>query len=107
MSDIASGVQCKSCAAGKVEKKFIWLQASLQDLAVGIIGLQHSNVLKAPCNIPKDSIPNPETIFCILSEQKSEKTTHKRVKTCLNIIFLGIVNEEVKVFNRKYSLKIK
>ena len=61
----------------------------------------------APCNIPKESIHNPEIIFCMLSEQKSEKTTHKRVKICLDIIFLGIVNEEVKVFNRKYSLKIK
>ena len=43
----------------------------------------------------------------MLSEQKSEKTTHKRVKICLIIIFLGVVNEEVKVFKRKYSLKIK
>ena len=37
----------------------------------------------APCNIPKDSIPNPEIIFCMISEQKSEKTIHKRVKICL------------------------
>ena len=61
----------------------------------------------APCKTPKDKIPKPETIFWRFS---GENMTKKMENTVINwgiLCFLGIVNEEVKVFNRKYSLKIK
>ena len=61
----------------------------------------------APCKTPKDKIPKPETIFWRFSE---ENMTKKMAKTVINwgiLCFLGIVNEEVKVFKRKYLLKIK
>ena len=61
----------------------------------------------APCKIPKDKIPKPEIIFWRFSGENMTKKMENKVINWEIICFLGIVNEEVKVFNRKFSLKIK
>ena len=61
----------------------------------------------APCKIPKDNIPKPETIFWRFSGQNMTKKMKNIVINWKVVCFLGIVNEEVKVFKRKFLSKIK